>query len=300
MKYLGTVLLIIFSASGLYSQDKFFRPTSVFEGYIQADKELDISLNFLVLLDSTMVGSYYYKPKSGSLKLVGHLMKDNSFELVERDSKENITGYFKGRLQNNSEVGEGKWISGDKSREYSFFIKQIHGNSYWDYIKKFRSLHEYKDIDLAIRESDKVVSVDVASQNIVELPNDFKKLKYVVSVNLLGNNFESFPIALTELKQLEEISLSSNQLKHVGQEIGRLTNLRILIMNNNQLNSLPDELGQLENLLYLELGNNKLTSLPDQISKLTKLQELHLERNQLTDSEKQKIKKSLPNCVIHF
>jgi len=133
MKYLGTVLLIIVSVSGLYSQDKFFRPTYVFEGYIQSQKKLDINLNFLVLLDSTMVGSYYYKPKSGSLKLVGHLMTDNKFELVERDSKERITGYFKGQLSNNNETAEGKWISGDKSKEHSFFIKQIHGNSYWDY-----------------------------------------------------------------------------------------------------------------------------------------------------------------------
>jgi Leucine-rich repeat (LRR) protein len=255
-----------------------------------------------VLLDSTMVGSYYYKPKSGSLKLVGHLMSDNKFELVERDSKERNTGYFKGQLNNNNnnEVAEGKWISGDKNREYSFFIKQIHGNSYWDYIKKFRSLNEYNDIDLAISEADNVVSIDVASQNIDNLPSDFKRLKYVVSVNLLGNKFESFPIVLTELKQLEEISLSSNQVKYVGQEIGRLTNLRILIMNNNKLKSLPSELGQLENLLYLELGNNQLTSLPDEIKELTKLQELHIERNQLTEDEKQRIKKSLPNCVIHF
>jgi hypothetical protein len=294
MKYLKTALFLFISVSGLHSQDKSFRPTYVFEGYIQTDRKLDIALNFLVLLDSTIVGSYHYEPASGSLKLVGRLMRDNRFELVERDLKNNITGYFKGQLKNNSEVAEGKWISGDKSKEHSFFIKQIHGNSYRDYIKKFRSLKEYTNIDLAISESDKVVSIDLANQSIHKLPSGFKKLKYAVSVSLLGNEFELFPTVLTELKQLEEISLSSNQLKYVGQEIGRLTNLRVLIMNNNQLASLPSELGQLENLLYLELGNNKLTSLPDEIGKLTKLQELHLERNQLTETEKQKIRKLLP------
>jgi hypothetical protein len=300
IKPIAAVFLIFISASGLYSQDKSFRATNVFEGYIQADKKLNIHLNFLVLLDSTMVGSYYYKPRSGSLKIIGHLMSDNTFELVERDSKEKITGYFKGQLRDNNEVAEGKWISADKTREHSFFIKQIHGNSYWDYIRKFRSLNEHKDIDLAIGESDKVVSIDVASQNLESLPSDFKRLKYVVSVNLLGNKFKSFPTVLTHLEQLEEISLSSNQLEYVGPEIGSLTNLRILIMNNNELKSLPGELGQLENLLYLELGNNQLTSLPDEIKELTKLQELHIERNQLTEAEKQKIKKALPNCVIHF
>jgi hypothetical protein len=53
--------------------------------------------NFLVLLDSTLVGSYYYKPQNGSLKLVGKLSNNNSFNFVERDINENITGFFDGR-----------------------------------------------------------------------------------------------------------------------------------------------------------------------------------------------------------
>jgi Leucine-rich repeat (LRR) protein len=71
-------------------------------------------------------------------------------------------------------------------------------------------------------------------------------------------------------------------------------------MNNNQLTELPKEIGQLRNLLYLEIGNNKLMHLPDEIKYLVNLQELHVERNILSESEKEKIKRLLPDCVIYF
>ncbi len=71
-------------------------------------------------------------------------------------------------------------------------------------------------------------------------------------------------------------------------------------MNNNVLTELPKEIGKLTNLLYLEIGNNKIKSLPDEIKNLTKLQELHIERNLLDEKEKERLKKLLPNCIIHF
>jgi Leucine-rich repeat (LRR) protein len=71
-------------------------------------------------------------------------------------------------------------------------------------------------------------------------------------------------------------------------------------MNNNQLKELPKEIGELTNLLYLEIGNNQLSSLPEEIKYLTSLQELHIERNNLSETEKQRIKKLLPKCIIHF
>jgi Leucine-rich repeat (LRR) protein len=300
MKKLSTFLLIAFTASGLFAQDKYFRPTYVFEGQMEGKKKLEINLNFLVLLDSTIVGSYYYKPKSGSLKIVGQLNRDNSFSLVERDNQDKMTGYFKGILRDNFSVADGTWTSGDNKNTYKFIIKQVQGKSYWDYIRKFRSLKEYHGLDTAISEFDKVVSIDVANQGIVKLPAEFNKLKFIISANLLGNELDTLPIVLTELTQLEEISLSSNKIEFVGPEIGRLTQLRILIMNNNRLKSLPKELGQLDNLLYLELGNNQLTTLPTEIENLKQLQELHIERNRLDDQEKARLKKLLPNCVIHF
>lgn len=299
-KYL-TILIGLISVLTSFGQDKKCCDTYVYEGYILTDqnKKLEINLNFLVLLDSTMMGSYYYDPNWGSLKLVGKLNPDFTFYLVERNKTDSITGFFEGKLNTDYKLASGKWTDG-KKKVFDFEIKQVIGKSYWDYIKKNRALYEYKNLKKAVRHKHKVLSIDVASQGLDKLPNKLSRLDKIVSINLLGNQFETFPTVLSKLTTLDEISLSSNQLTNVGAEIGQLKNLRILIMNNNQLKELPKEIGELTNLLYLEIGNNKLTSLPEEIKYLTSLQELHIERNNLSETEKQRIKKLLPKCIIHF
>lgn len=302
MKNIYTILLILYFSIQSFSQDKFFCPTYVYEGFIKTHKEenLEIKLNLIVLLDSTLVGSYYYKPQNGSLKLVGQLDKNNTFNLVERDTNDSITGFFNGQLTADKSKITGLWTTSSKDKTFNFELNQVKGKSYWDFIQKNRALFEYKDLNLAIRKKEKVLSIDVSRQNLKKLPKKLYKLINLVSINLLGNQFTEFPSVLNELKTLDEISLSTNKLTKVSSEIGQLKNLRILIMNNNQLTSLPKEIGELTNLLYLEIGNNKLTNLPEEIKYLTSLQELHIERNKLSEAEKIKIKKLLPNCVIHF
>jgi Leucine-rich repeat (LRR) protein len=302
MKNILTILIGLFSVLTTFGQDKKCCDTYVYEGYILTDqnKKLEINLNFLVLLDSTMVGSYYYDQNWGSLKLVGKLNPDFTFYLVERDKTDSITGFFEGKLNTNYKLATGKWTDGKKQKVFDFEIKQVIGKSYWDFIKKNRALYEYKDLKLAIKEKENVLSIDIGDQGIKKLPKKLKILPNIVSFNLMGNDFISFPKVLTELKTLDEISLSTNKLENITSEIGNLKNLRILIMNNNQLKELPTEIGELTKLLYLEIGNNKLTSLPEEIKYLTSLQELHIERNNLSETEKQRIKKLLPKCIIHF
>lgn len=296
-----TSLLVMF----LFTTSSFaqsFNQTYVYKGTINVDgnKKIKIDLNFLVLLDSTMVGSYFYKPKSGSLKLVGHLNKDNTFYLVERGENDSITGYFNGNLSVDFKIATGKWSNPSNTKVYDFEINQVFGQSYWDFIKKNRALYEYKDIEQAIAEKDKVLSMDVAHQQLTKLPDALKGLTKIVSISLLGNKFTSFPVVITKLKTLDEISLSSNELTYVTPEIGKLSNLRILIINFNKIEELPKEIGNLRELLYLEIGNNQLTTLPEEIKNLTKLQELHIDGNKLSEDEKVRIRKLLPNCVVHF
>jgi len=302
MKKIFTILIGLFIVFTSFGQEKIFCETYVYKGDIltNQNKRLEINLNFFVLLDSTMVGSYYYNPNSGSLKLIGKLNADNSFYLIERDNSDSITGYFNGQLETGLKKATGKWTAGQKNSTYSFEINQVIGKSYWDFIKKNRALFEYTDIKTAVKQKEKVLNIDIASQGLKKLPKILSRLDKIVSINLLGNQFKFFPIVLSKLTTLDEISLSSNKLKHIGPEIGNLKNLRILIMNNNQLTELPKEIGELTNLLYLEIGNNQLTTLPDEIKYLTSLQELHIERNKLSEKEKEKIKKLLPKCVIHF
>lgn len=302
MKKILTILIGLFTVLTSFGQAKKCCDTYVYEGYILTgqNKRLEINLNFLVLLDSTIVGSYNYNPNWGSLKLVGKLNADNSFYLIERDKSDSITGYFNGQLETEFKKAAGYWTDEQKSRTYTFKINQVIGKSYWDFIKKNRALFEYTDIKTALNEKEKVHSIDLASQGLKKLPKKLSLLDKIVSINLLGNQFEYFPTVLAKLTTLDEISLSSNNLKYLEPEIGNLKNLRILILNYNELTELPKEIGKLRSLLYLEIGNNQLTTLPEEIKYLTNLQELHIENNKLSDKEKERIKKLLPKCVIHF
>lgn len=301
MKLILTLISLTFYFN-LFSQDKLFCQTYDYEGYILSQQldTLHINMNYLILLDSTIVGSYYYKSPIRSLKLIGHLSSNNSFTLTERNNDNLITGFLNGMISKDKKSISGYWNSSSNKEKLILKLNQGNRKFYGEYIAKNRSFYEYSDLNIAIEEKEKVLSIDVANQGLTNLPEQLSSLPNIASINLLGNNFTHFPTVLSNLLSLDEISLSSNKLTVIGPEIEKLNNLRILIINNNYLKSLPKEIGNLPNLLYLEIGNNELKTLPKQISKLRNLQVLHIERNELNEREKKRIKKLLPNCVIHF
>jgi len=295
-------IFVFFSITRLIAQDKHNEPTYTYSGYITVNQKtrVQIDMNFLILSDSTIAGSYYYAKQDGDLSLSGRLYANNRFFLTERDKNGVVTGSFRGILTKGYDRAYGKWMSSKTNKIFDFLLAKEEKKSYWYYIRKKRTLFEYTNFNKAINQKEKVLLIDVASMNLNKIPKQLSTLNKIISINLLGNQFTSFPTVLSHLNSLEEISMPSNKLKYVGPEIGRLRNLRILIMNFNQLTSLPKEIGNLKKLLYLELGRNKLTSLPVEIKQLTNLQELHIENNALSEIEKQKIRQALPNCLIHF
>lgn len=293
-------LIFLFNCVLVNGQSNFC-PRYVFDGVIVTNKNLQIELSFTVLLDSTLVGSYFYQPNHGSLQLAGHLNQDNSFVLFEWDKNDSLTGKFVGKLTDQNKKANGIWTSQTDSRSYRFYFYPSENESHWDYIRKNRSYYEYTSIESAITNFDIVKSIDLSSSDIYSLPKELSKLTKIESINLLDNNFKEFPEVLTELQTLDEISLSSNELTSIPTSIGKLKNLRILYVNFNNLTSIPKEIGQLENLLYLDLGNNNLTTLPSEIRNLKKLEELYIDgSNNFSAQEKRRIKELLPNCVVHF
>jgi len=127
MKNILTILIALLSVLTTFGQDKKCCDTYVYEGYIltNQNKKLEINLNFLILLDSAMVGSYYYDTNWGSLKLVGKLNPDFTFYLVERDKTDSITGLFEGKLNPDYKLVSGKWTDGKKQKVFDFEINLI-------------------------------------------------------------------------------------------------------------------------------------------------------------------------------
>jgi hypothetical protein len=294
-----SLLLVTVLAANLYAQDNSFRPTYVYEGTIDASTELKIKLNFLVLLDSTLVGSYKYEKEKGTLTLSGEQLTDSTIIAYESINDEH-TGTFEGTWLNNKGQLKGYWYSPDRSKSHPFQLSAVHGESFWNYIKKFRNLPEFTDLDSALTNPDFVLALDVKSQGITELPENISNLKNMISCNLIANPLKTLKPELFALDQLEELSLSSTQLEILPDEIGNLRNLRVMTLNFNRLTEIPDSFGELTSLLYLDLGDNNLTSLPRTFKNLTQLQKLQLDDNNFSEKEKKMIRKMLPNCEIKF
>jgi hypothetical protein len=134
------ILMGIICTLNVFSQDKSFRRTYDYDGYILSNTgdTFQIRMNYLVLLDSTILGSYYYKSPNSSLKLSGHLNIDNSFALVERDNTEVITGFFNGRIAKDRKSANGYWTSPDKKQKLVFQLVESSRKSYGYYIAKNR------------------------------------------------------------------------------------------------------------------------------------------------------------------
>lgn len=293
------LLFTLFTTIQVFSQDPSFRPTYVYEGTIYANAELKIKLDFLVLLDSTLLGSYKYEKEEGTLKLSGKQTTDSTIVAYEVYNGKH-TGTFEGIWINNKEELKGYWHSPDRSKSYPFLLNAIHGESFWNYIKKFRSLPEFTNLDSAIRNPDFVLALDVKAQEITELPDEVQNLKNMISCNLISNPLKELNKALFKLTQLEELSLSSTALEVLPDEVGNLINLKVMTLNFNKLSKIPDSFGELTSLLYLDLGDNNLTSLPDSFRNLTQLQKLQLDDNNFSEIEKKRIRGMLPNCEIKF
>ncbi|SDI73171.1 hypothetical protein ACRQ5D_26310 [Mucilaginibacter sp. P25] len=120
MKFVNLTLLLILLLAKIQAQDKSVRPTYNYDGYLQIsnDKKLPIKLNFLVLLDSSIVGSYNYNPQNGRLKLAGIFNTDYSITFFEWDIKGHNTGRFDGQVSKDRHTITGIWKSGDKKHEF--------------------------------------------------------------------------------------------------------------------------------------------------------------------------------------
>ncbi|MCR5114344.1 MAG: leucine-rich repeat domain-containing protein [Bacteroidales bacterium] len=259
-----------------------------------------VNIELMQLLDSTMLGSYQnVNQKQNFLNIAGRREPDDSLFLALRDTSNTIVFLFKGKYIAGTDRIKGSLFS-EQSEGLQLEAQSVSGESYWDYIHKNRGYYEYADLEKAIRAGDKVKSIDVARQNISQLPDQLDCLTQIESISLLGNQFDTFPTVLSRMTSLDEISLSGNRLTYIGPEIRQLKNLRILIINFNRLKELPPEIGELSNLLYLDVSSNGLTKLPEEMKKLTKLQELHVEQNPLTEEDRQQLREWLPNCKIHF
>lgn len=267
---------------------------------ILSEKEQKIELKILFLNEGAIIGSYRELESPTQFKLVGNIEDDSLKLTVRLSSNDELKGFLIGGLKKKQRRFHGLFLDTNQNTAGRFKLKQVFNESYTDLLKEHRGLYEHTTFAEALSEPKKVVSIDMARQQLENIPDVFEQFKNLVSINLLGNRIDTFPAELAKTRRLKELSLSSNGLRIVGKEIGELKNLRILIMNFNKIEEIPKEIGNLTELLYLDLGDNLISKFPDEIGNLQKLQEFHVDDNFLSEEEKERLQMLLPKCVIHY
>jgi len=117
-----------------------------------------------------------------------------------------------------------------------------------------------------------------------------------VSYVTLYNTQVSDLSPLAELKNLEELKLGNTQVSDLS-PLAQLNNLRELSLYNEQVSDLSP-LASLKKLEELLLGNTQVSDLSP-LMELRNLKVLRLANTQASDEQVQRLRKALPNCIIH-
>lgn len=132
-----------------------------------------------------------------------------------------------------------------------------------------------------------LASLDVAYNELSELPDEISRLYYLQGFYANGNSLVDFPKQILLLPLLAKLDLSENQIREIPVEIVRMDQLTRLSLNKNAFTSVPVQLYELENLKVFELSDNNLSELPAGIANLSNLTKLDLANNQLTSLPKE-------------
>ncbi|KAF9573488.1 hypothetical protein EC968_008464 [Mortierella alpina] len=160
------------------------------------------------------------------------------------------------------------------------------GNAWYDAVDLTRFIaadNKITFIDGRIHEFGALVAVDLRSNELTSLPEEFGQLERLVNLNLSSNKFTELPDVLFTLTSLLELQLGNNQLSGtLNPAIGNLTKLESLDLSGNQLTELPQELEHLRALRKLLLSKNRLERLNVGIlAQMPKLTELEIADNRL-------------------
>lgn len=158
----------------------------------------------------------------------------------------------------------------------------------------------YTDIKEALKDPDKVCTLDLSFQNLEKAPAEISKFKNLVYLNLGNNKIKELPKELSSLKSIVRLDAPGNQLTSLSKDIGKLSNLETLNLNNNKIASIPQDLGNLTELETLLLANNNISEFPTKINNLKSLKALVLIGNKVSESEKLKIQNFLPETTVNF
>lgn len=139
-------------------------------------------------------------------------------------------------------------------------------------------------LDPSISRLGQLASLDLSSNALTSIPDEFTDLTQLRKLNLSHNDLGQASLnAILDL-QLTELNASHNQLSAplISRDCEILNSLQTLNLSNNRLTALADSSsGQFGTLREINLSNNRITSLPD-LSGWAELLTMDLSDNQLS------------------
>ena len=117
---------------------------------------------------------------------------------------------------------------------------------------------EYKSLERALQNPDKVYRLNLSGMMMTELPADIAKLKNLQYLDLSFNQLDSLPKELCTLNNLETLNVLFNQITRLPDEFSTLKKLRNLNIANNKISEVPIVLTQLTGLQNLDIAGNSL------------------------------------------
>jgi len=123
-------------------------------------------------------------------------------------------------------------------------------------------------------------------------------------IDFVSCRLDTIPDEIMNFYALEKLNLRSNpniDFSDLFIKLSSVKTLKYLDISNNKLTALPQEIGLLTSLEFLVIGQNSISTLPEDFFYLTNLKSIYVYgdyNNRIADTELQKIKERLPNCVI--
>jgi len=167
-------------------------------------------------------------------------------------------------------------------------------------LEELKDAYEYKSIEEAKKEPEKVIRLELKRQDLDSLPLDILEFKNLQYLSLRKNQLKNFPSELSVLKHLQVLDLSKNELPSIPEEISSFNNLKHLILNNNELTALPPEIGKLSKLQYLDLWANPMRDFPKELGQLRSLKEIDLRDMSFSDKEEKYLFSIMPGVKIQL
>lgn len=160
--------------------------------------------------------------------------------------------------------------------------------------------YEYRSLDEALKEPDKVQRLVLRRKGYKEIPKEVFKFKNLLELDLRGNNLTEIPDSISALTNLVYLNVSRNQITKISPEIGKLNKVTYLEMGQNAIESLPMEMGSMDNLEYISLWENEITRIPGTFERLNNLKEIDFRSIVLNASQRDAIKDNLPEKTTIF